>query len=60
MYPLTSGYRVLYQFLLVLTGLMIVGAFAKGDIGFPGGLGFAMMYALIKDHKIRKRIRAIP
>lgn len=57
-YPLTSGYRTTYWVLLVFMVLSIVGSFSRGEIGLPGGIGIAVVIALISDWNIKKRIRA--
>lgn len=55
-YPLTSGYRTTYWVIIVLMTFMILNAFAQGGFGFPGGIGIAMIFALIRDKSIRKRV----
>lgn len=35
----------------------VVSAFAQGDIGFPGGLGIAVLIALFRDWSIKKEVR---
>ncbi len=55
-YPLTKGYRTTYWVIFALMVLMIINAFVEGDIGYPGGLGLAVAFALLRDRIIRKRI----
>jgi hypothetical protein len=55
-YPLTSGFRTTYFFIIALMISMILYTFSQGGVGFPGGIGIAMIYALVKDWGIRKRI----
>lgn len=53
-YPLTSGYRTAYWILLVLMLLSFVGELSEGRVGFPGGIGIALIFALFKDRSIKK------
>ena len=55
-YPLTRGYRITYWVILAMMALAIVGAFAQGGFGLPGGLGIAVMIALLRDWTIRKQV----
>jgi hypothetical protein len=55
-YPLTKGYRITYWVLFAFMVLSVVGAFARGEIGVPGGLGIAVAIALIIDWRIKKRV----
>ena len=55
-YPLTNGYRGTYWVLLVLMALMMVSAFSRGEVGFPGGIGLAILYGIFMDRHIRNRI----
>ena len=55
-YPLTSSYRTIYWVIFGLMILMIIGSFAQGEIGFPGGFGLAIIFALLRDKIIRKRV----
>lgn len=55
-YPLTKGYRTTYQVLFILMILAIVGQLAQGEIGFPGGIGIAIIFALFRDRSIRKEV----
>lgn len=52
-YPLTAGYRVTYWTLLCLA---IIAAVSQGNIPIPGGLGIAMIIAIVRDVRIRRRI----
>lgn len=54
-YPLTSGYRTTYWVLLVFMLLSIAGSFSRGEIGVPGGIGIAVVIALIRDWSIKKK-----
>ena len=55
-YPLTSGFRTTYLIIAILMLLMIIANLSKGNIGSPGVIGFAILYALIRDWQIRKEI----
>ena len=59
LYPLTTGYRVTYW--VVFTGMMlsIVGAYAEGGIGVPGGIGLAVIAALFKDYLLRRQVKRL-
>jgi hypothetical protein len=59
-YPLTSGYRTAYWILFVILIISVFNAFAQGGIGLPGGLGIAVIFALIRDRSIRKRVAKAP
>lgn len=56
-YPLTRGYRITYWVIFAIMVITVLGAFAQGGIGFPGGLGIAVLIALLKDWTIQKRVR---
>ena len=58
-YPLTKGYRVTYWVLLIFMIFAIIGAFAQGGIGLPGGLGVAVLIALVRDWIIKRRVTKI-
>lgn len=58
LYPLTSGYRTTYWVLLVIMILSIAGSFSRGEIGLPGGIGIAVVIALISDWNIKKSLGA--
>ena len=58
-YPLTKGYRTTYWVIFVLMVLTIIGQFAQGKFGFPGGFGIAVMFALLRDRSIRKKISSL-
>lgn len=53
-YPLTSGFRTTYRVIAVLMVIMIGVSLVQGNIGFPGIIGIAIIYALIRDWQIRK------
>jgi len=55
-YPLTNGYRTTYWVFLVLMVMMMFSAFSRGEVGFPGGIGLAIIYGLFMDRHIRNRI----
>ena len=58
-YPLTKGYRTAYWVIFAIMVLTIIGAFAQGEFGFPGGLGLAVAFALFKDRSISKRVSKV-
>lgn len=58
-YPLTNGYRITYLVIFAIMVLSIIGSYSRGEIGFPGGLGIAVLIALFLDWKIKKRIKSI-
>ena len=58
-YPLTKGYRTTYWVIFAIMVLTIIGAFAQGEFGFPGGLGLAVAFALFRDRSISKRISKV-
>ena len=53
-YPLTSGYRTAYWILLILMLLSFLGELSEGRVGFPGGIGIALIFAIWKDRSIKK------
>lgn len=57
-YPLTGGYRTTYWVLFVFMVLAMIGSFARGEFGVPGGLGIAVAIALIRDWSIKNRVAA--
>ena len=57
-YPLTPGYRVTYWVFVVFMILVITINLAMGNVAFPGLIGLAMIWALDKDRRIRKEVRA--
>lgn len=58
-YPLTRGYRTTYWVIFGIVVLMIVGAFAQGEIGYPGGIGIAVLIAILRDWGIQKQVAAV-
>ena len=54
MYPLTNGYRTTYWVIVVLMIIAILGSLGSGRIATPGLLGFAAIFSLIRDAKLRK------
>ena len=56
-YPLTRGYRITYWVIFAFMAFTVLTAFAQGGIGFPGGLGIAVLIALFRDWTIQKRVR---
>lgn len=55
-YPLTKGYRLTYQVILALMVISALGMLSQGQIGFPGGIGIAIIFALFRDRSIRKEV----
>lgn len=55
-YPLTRGYRVFYQFVLVMMVLASLRTLAKGDIPLPGVFGVIAIVALFQDKKIKNQV----
>lgn len=55
-YPLTTGYRITYWILLGLMILAFINAVSQGGFAIPGGLGIAIIIAVIKDMRLRKRV----
>ena len=55
-YPLTRGYRITYWVLFVYMLLSVVVALSNGEIGFPGGMGIAVMIALVRDKILKSRV----
>ena len=53
-YPLTSGFRTTYLIIVAVIALSIIANLSQGQIGFPGLIGLAIIYALIRDWQIRK------
>jgi hypothetical protein len=56
LYPLTSGYRTIYRVVLALTLIAIVVNLSQGRKSYPGLLGFAAVFALFEDSRLRKAI----
>ena len=57
-YPLTRGYRITYWVIFAFMAITILSTFAQGSIGFPGGLGIAVLIALFRDWTIQKKVAA--
>ncbi len=57
-YPLTRGYRITYWVIFAFMAITVLSAFSQGGIGFPGGLGIAVLIALFRDWAIQKKVRA--
>lgn len=55
-YPLTYGYQAVYWGLLVLMVVMMYNGFSQGEFMMPGGIGFAVIFALLRDRSLRKRL----
>ena len=55
-YPLTSGYRTFYWIVFAVMCLTVFSELTQGNLGYPGGLGFAVIIALYKDWSVRNRI----
>jgi hypothetical protein len=56
-YPLTTGYRITYAVIFAWMALSITLSYQDGVYGFPGGIGVAVIIALLIDLIIRKRLR---
>ena len=56
-YPLTYGCRVVYWIMCSLLIVSVYGTFARGGIGFPGGIGIAVLIALFRDRFIQRRVK---
>jgi hypothetical protein len=57
-YPLTSGYRIIYWAILGLMLVAVVVNYSNGQPTYPGLLGFAALIALVEDARIRKATAA--
>lgn len=55
LYPLTNGYRAIYWVLFFIMLLAILGSFQQGGFGLPGGIGLAVIVALLKDRALKKK-----
>ena len=53
-YPLTSGYRTAYWVISLLLVTIVVVNLANGQVTYPGLLGFAAVFALVEDARIRR------
>ena len=58
-FPLTSGYRTTYWVVFVFMVLGIFASFSEGGFAFPGGLGIAVVIALVRDSIIKKRVATV-
>ena len=58
-YPLTKGYRITYWIVFIFMVLLIIGSYAQGEIGIPGGLGIAVAIALFRDYFIRQKVQRV-
>ena len=56
-YPLSSGYRTIYWVLFMLMCLVVVSSLADGAFAYPGGFGIAIIFALIKDVRLKKQVK---
>ena len=57
-YPLTRGYRIAYWIIASLMLVTIAYSFTEGEIGFPGGLGIAVLIALVIDWRLQRKVAA--
>ena len=55
-FPLTDGYRIIYWILLIFMVLSVIGSLSQGNFIFPGLVSFAMIFALIRDRKLKKSL----
>ena len=58
-YPLTRSYRITYWILFIFMILPIIGSYAQGEIGIPGGLGIAVAIALFRDYSIHQKVQRV-
>jgi DNA-directed RNA polymerase subunit RPC12/RpoP len=56
LYPLTTGYRVIYWVLLALMGYSLSLNWSAGRVASPGLIGFAIMAALVNDLRMRREL----
>jgi DNA-directed RNA polymerase subunit RPC12/RpoP len=57
-YPLTKGYRVIYWVIVALILVVVVINVSNGQVTYPTLLGFAAVFALVEDARIRKATAA--
>ena len=55
-FPLTDGYRIIYWILLVFMILSVIGSLSQGNFALPGLVSFAMIFALIRDKQLKKKL----
>ena len=55
-YPLTSGYRYIYWFVLVIFTLIFIVTVSKGGVALPGLLIVGAVIALRKDKSLKENI----
>lgn len=59
-YPLTRGYRITYWVTFGVMVATIINSVSEGQIGFPGGIGIAVLVALVIDWRLKRRIAFAP
>jgi len=55
-YPLTRAYRITYWVIFGVMVAIIINSFAEGQIGFPGGIGIAVLVALVLDWRLKRQM----
>jgi hypothetical protein len=56
LYPLTRGYRITYWVINVLMIVTFINNLTTGILLVPGGLWIAVIFALVKDRRIRVEV----
>lgn len=56
-YPLSGAYRVFYFLIAAFFTAYAISAISEGKFVLPGFLAVASLYGLVKDHKLRKRLK---
>src|SRR5437764_895837 len=57
-YPLTNGYRVIWWAVVVLMLVVVIVNATNGRASYPTLVGFAAVFALVEDARIRRGIAA--
>ena len=53
-YPLTKSYRVIYWLIVALMLVVVAVNISNGRTSYPDLVGFAAVFALVEDARIRK------
>jgi hypothetical protein len=57
-YPLTKSYRVIYWLIVALMLVVVAVNISNGRTSYPDLVGFAAVFALVEDARIRKATAA--
>jgi hypothetical protein len=58
-YPLTKGYRIIWWTVVALMLVVVIVNASNGRASYPTLLGFAAVFALVEDARIRRALAAM-